>query len=187
VGEGEVNTVVVASCSGSSALVLARALQCYPIRIVNISAPSEALDRTHWQPIPKEMAKRLAELGVICREKYCVESKKLASFPADSLFYDWRSGKEYTVEHLENVLYETLIDVGGMGLKTAVECVFSACVYGDVTVGESVIGTAGSGCGLDTAAIIRATTPNKCFGKKPSERLEVQEILTMPIKKERWG
>lgn len=27
----------------------------------------------------------------------------------------------------------------------------------------------------------------KCFGKNPSERLEIGEILAMPIKKQRWG
>lgn len=187
VSEGDIKVVVVASCSGSSALLLAKALQSRPLKIVNVSAPREALDKIGWQPLRKEMAERLGELGVICREKYCVDAKKLASFPAESVFYEWRSGKGYKVEHLENVLYETLIDVGGMGLKTAVECVLSACVYGDVTVGENVIGTAGSGWGLDTAAIIRATTPEKCFGREPSGRLEIKEILAMPIEKQRWG
>ncbi len=184
---GDMKTVVVASCSGSSAFVLAKALQSQPISIVNISAPKKACERIGWRPISNKMVQRLTELGVICREKYCVDVKKFTSFPTESFFYDRTSNRGYEIKHLEKVLYETLVHVGGMGLKTAVECVFSACVYEDVAVGENVIGTAGSGWGLDTAAVIRATTPEKCFGKKPSERLEIREILAMPIEKQRWG
>jgi hypothetical protein len=88
---------------------------------------------------------------------------------------------------VEKILNATLIGIGGMGLKTAVECMFSACLYGDIEVGDSIISAAGSGWGLDTAVAMRATTPERCFGKKPSERLEVSEILAMPTKKQRWG
>ncbi|MBA7493324.1 hypothetical protein ES702_03882 [subsurface metagenome] len=191
VAEGDIKAVVVASCSGSSALLLAKALEDCSVKIVNVSLPKKVWEAIGSRPLSEEMAQRLTELGVICREQHYLDTQTWASgyvnFPKKSLFHDWQIGKEYKVEHIEKILNETLIHIGGMGLKTAVECMFSAVVYGDVAVGENVIGTAGSGWGLDMAAVIRATTPEKCFGKKPSERLEIREILAMPIKKHRWG
>ena len=86
------------------------------------------------------------------------------NFADDSPFYDWQTKRELKVKHVEKVLNETLIDIGGMGLKTAVECMLSACRSGDIGIGQRVIATAGTGWGLDTAAVIRATTPAKCFG-----------------------
>lgn len=191
VKEADIKAVIVASCSGSSTLLLAKVLQDSPVKIINISLPQEARERLGLQPISEKMVKRLSDLGVICREQFFSDVEQWATgrpnFGAESLFYDWQLGKEYKVEDIEKVLNATLIGIGGMGLKTAVECMFSACLYRDIQVGDSVISTAGSGWGLDTAVVMRATTPEKCFGKRPSERLEISEILAMPIKKQRWG
>lgn len=145
VADGDIKSVVAASCSGSSSLLLAKVLQAYSVKIVNISPSKEAQEKIGWQPIQKQMAQMLKRLGVICREKHCLDVKKFTSFPTEIPFYESTTGQQYKIEHLEKVFYETLIHVGGMGLKTAVECMFSACVYGDITAGENVISTAGSG------------------------------------------
>lgn len=181
--EGDIKAVVVASCSGSSALLAAKTLQG-SVKIINISLPQEGQKRFGLQPIRQKMAERLSELGVICREQFFLDPAEWAAgnpnFGNESLFYDWQLDKEYEVKHIEKILNATLIGIGGMGLKTAVECMFSACLHGDIKVGDSVISAAGSGWGLDTAVVMRATTPEKCFGRKVSERLEISEILAVP-------
>jgi len=184
--EEDIESVVVASCSGSSALMLAEALKNCAVGIVNVTPPAKAWDTIGWHGIPRFMVESLSKLGVVCREFRVADEKNLGAFPPNSRFYDPMSRTSYDIEHLDRVFYETLIDVGGQGLKAAVECTLSACASGDVAEGEIVIATAGSGRGLDTAAVIRATTPDKCFSEKPSERLEVREILAMPLKKQRW-
>ena len=191
VAEGDIEAVVVASCSGSSALLLAKALESHSAKIVNISIPKEPAAKLGLRPIKDEMIRRLSDLGVVCREEHCSDVDRYMNgyvhFADDSPFYDWQTQRELKVKHVEKVLNETLIDVGGMGLKTAVECMLSACRSGDIEIGQRVIATAGTGWGLDTAAVIRATTPEKCFGRKASERLEIREIIAMPIRKHRWG
>lgn len=190
VAEGDIQHVVVASASGSSAWLLAQALKEHSVTVISISAPIGAHEKIGWQPLSGRMARRLGELGVICRPQHVLDAQSwLENEPGSferSTFYDWRTHRHYKVDHLDSVLYDTLISVGGMGLKTAVECIFSACAYGDVQIGEEVIGTAGSAWGLDTAAVIRATTAEKCFSQRASERLEIREILVMPRKKQRW-
>ncbi len=191
VADGDIEAVVVASCSSSSALLLAKVLKDWSVRIINVSMPKEAATRLGLHPMTDEMDQRLSDLGVIHREEHCPDVDRYVNgyvnFPDDSPFYDWQTRRELKVKHVEKVLNETLIGVGGMGLKTAVECMLSACRSGDIAVGQKVISTAGTGIGLDTAAVIRATTPEKCFGKKLTERLEIREILAMPIRKHRWG
>lgn len=191
VAEGDIEAVVVASCSGSSALLVAKALKDCSVRIINVSMPKEVAARLGLHPMTDEMDQRLSYLGVIRREEHCSDVDSYmngyVNFPDNWPFYDWQTQRQLNVKHVEKVLNETLIDVGGMGLKTAVECMFAACRSGDIGVGQRVIAAAGTGIGLDTAAVIRATTPEKCFGRKPTERLEIREILAMPIRKHRWG
>jgi len=166
--EDDIEAVVVASCSGSSALLLAKATKSLSTKIVNISVPKEARERLGLQPISERIVKRLSDLGVICREQFFSDIEEWAkgtpNFGSDSQFYDWQLKKEYKAEHIEKILNATLIGIGGMGLKTAVECMFSACLHGDINIGDKIISTAGSGWGLDTAVVTKATTPEKCFG-----------------------
>ena len=185
--EGGIAAVVVASCSGSSTLELLRVLQGIAVRLVNVSAPRWAWEEYGWHAMTPAMAERLSALGVICCEAHGNSKTQLNAFPLKTRFYDPLSGQHHELEHLERVFYETLVDVGGMGLKTAIECVLTACASGHIACGEIVLSAAGSGWGLDTAVVARATTARHCFGEKPSERLEVREILAMPTEKQRWG
>ena len=191
VKQGDIRAIVVASCSGSSTLLLAKATKGLLTGIINVSHPKEARERLGLQPIGETVVQRLSDLGVICREQFFFDIEDWANgmpnFGSESQFYDWQLGKEYKAEHLEKILHASLIGIGGMGLKTAVECMFSACLHGDIAVGDKIVTTGGSAWGLDTAVVMKATTPEKCFGRKPSERLEIGEILAMPIKKQSWG
>ena len=188
--EADIQAIVVASCSGSSALLLAEAIKGPSVKIVNISVPKEARDKPGLQPIGEKIVKRLSDLGVVCREQFFSDieewTKGMPNFGSQPLFYDWQLKDEYKVEHVEKIFNSTLIALGGMGLKTAVECMFSACLSGDINIGDKIISTAGTGWGLDTGIVIKATTPQKCFGKKVSERLDISEILAIPIKKHWW-
>jgi len=49
-----------------------------------------------------------------------------------------------------------------------------------------VIGVGGSGKGADTAIVLRATYPACLFDKDPAKKLEIKEIITMPISKKWW-
>ena len=58
--EDDIEAVVVASCSGSSALLLAKATKSLSTKIINISVPKEARERLALQPISEKMSKRLS-------------------------------------------------------------------------------------------------------------------------------
>lgn len=50
---------------------------------------------------------------------------------------------------------------------------------------EDVIGVAGSDRGSGTAIVAKATTSKDAFGEDKKKKLEVREIVAMPLKK-RW-
>jgi hypothetical protein len=43
-----------------------------------------------------------------------------------------------------------------------------------------VIGIAGTGCGADSAIVMRATRFEEAVGTDPEKRLKIEEILAMP-------
>jgi len=69
----------------------------------------------------------------------------------------------------------------GQGFKVAVQVVFMATEKGLVKPNDDVIGVAGSGTGSDTAIVTKAT--NDAFGEDENRKLEVREIIAMPLKK----
>jgi len=71
----------------------------------------------------------------------------------------------------------------GQGFKVAVQVVFMATEKGLVRPNDDVIGVAGSGTGSDTAIVTKATTSNDAFGEGENRKLEVREIIAMPLKK----
>ncbi|MDH5770046.1 MAG: hypothetical protein OEZ25_01990 [Candidatus Bathyarchaeota archaeon] len=73
----------------------------------------------------------------------------------------------------------------GQGFKVAVQVLFMATEKGLIKPYEDVIGVAGSGRGSDTAIVAKATTSKDAFGEVKKKKLEVREIVAMPLKK-RW-
>jgi hypothetical protein len=71
-------------------------------------------------------------------------------------------------------------------MKVAVEVALIAVSWGYVTPFQDVIAVAGSGKGADTAIVLRATYPASLFDKDPSKKLEIKEIIAMPISKKWW-
>jgi hypothetical protein len=74
----------------------------------------------------------------------------------------------------------------GQGFKVAVEVILIAADKKEVNLYEDIIGVGGTGKGSDTAIIARATTTEEIFSKDESKKLEIREILAMPLKKKWW-
>lgn len=85
------------------------------------------------------------------------------------------------LEHMKNTYY-TL----GQGFKVAVEVVVMAASEGAVKSGEDVIGVGGTGKGADTALIVKAAPPEDVLGKDIRKRLEIREVIAMPLVKKWW-
>ena len=74
----------------------------------------------------------------------------------------------------------------GQGFKVAVEVILIAADKGEINVYEDVIGVGGTASGSDTAIIARATKTEEVFSKDTSKKLEIREVLAMPLKKKWW-
>jgi len=74
----------------------------------------------------------------------------------------------------------------GQGFKVAVEVIFIAADKGEVDLYGDVIGIGGTGEGADTAIIARATTTKEIFSEDENKKLEIREIIAMPLKKKWW-
>lgn len=74
----------------------------------------------------------------------------------------------------------------GQGFKVAVEVIFIASDKGNLSLYEDVIGVGGTARGEDTAIIARATTTKDAFSNDEMKKLEIREVLAMPLKKKWW-
>lgn len=94
----------------------------------------------------------------------------------------WEPGPENTDAVLNCVLHAPGMDAVrnsfyalGQGFKVYVEVVLN--------VGEDVISVAGTDRGSDTAIVAKACKTSDIFSKDKAERLEIREILAIPLKK----
>lgn len=76
--------------------------------------------------------------------------------------------------------------VFGQGFKVAVEVILIASDIGAVELHKDVIGVGGTGNGADTAIIARATTSKDIFTENKAKKLEIREIIAMPVRKHWW-
>lgn len=74
----------------------------------------------------------------------------------------------------------------GQGFKVAVEVVTMAAAKGVVVLYTDIIGIGGTDTGADTALVVKASKPEDVFGGEIKKRLEVREILAMPLQKTWW-
>jgi len=84
-----------------------------------------------------------------------------------------------------DVVRNTLYTLG-QGFKVAVEVILIATDKGVIKPYKHVIGVAGTEEGADTAIVARSTTTKEVFSKEFEKRLEIREIIAMPIKKSWW-
>ena len=74
----------------------------------------------------------------------------------------------------------------GQGFKVAVEVILIAADKGEISRYNDVIGVGGTAKGVDTAIIARATPTKEIFSKDETKKLEIREVLAMPLKKKWW-
>lgn len=172
---GDIRTIVCGSSSGASVCRLVDAGLPPHCRVVNISAPANAYRRYGWRPITASGDAELRARGIISHQ----QAADASTFRVGPRHSSCVRGT-FRCSRPDLALWEALIGIGGMGLKTAVECTLDACLQGAARMGERVIGVAGTGRGFDTAAVIRATTPAAMWGENPDERLQIEEILAAP-------
>jgi uncharacterized protein len=172
--DGGVRNVIVASTSGQTAVEFARSLKGK----VELTCVSEAPYRREWGEewpcLKNEFRQELERLGVtiIDRVPYIFHSSVLEAARG--------SGASP-----EQIVKETLYSFG-QGMKVAVEVALTGVSCGYLTPYEDVIAVGGSGKGADTAIVLRATYPASLFDKDPAKRLEIREIIAMPISKKWW-
>lgn len=165
--EGDLDTVIVASTTGYTALALAQALGD---RARIISVAETPLIREWGAEYPCLDTKTKAELercGVIVADRipYLFHSSVLD-------YSKWNAPTP------EIIMCETLYAFG-QGLKVAVEVMFIAVASGFVEPYGDVIAIGGSSRGADTAIVMNATFPNHAFSKDAQKRMRIKEILCM--------
>jgi len=171
---GGIRRVIIASTSGKTALEFARSLKGKAELICVSEAPYRREWGEQWPCLKQEFRQELEKLGVaiVDRAPYVLHSSVLeaARWPDTSP---------------ERLVKEILYSFG-QGMKVAVEVALTAVSCGYATPYEDVIGIGGSSKGADTAIVLRATYPASLFDKDPAKRLEVREIIAMPLAKKWW-
>jgi hypothetical protein len=171
---GQVRKIIVASTSGKTAVEFARSLKDGAELTCVSEAPYRREWGEEWPCLKEEFRQELERLGVsiIDRVPYIFHNSIL----------EGARGSEASPERVvREILYSF-----GQGMKVAVEVALTAVSCGYVTPHEDVIGVGGSGEGADTAIILRATYPASLFDKDPIKRLEIREIIAMPLSKKWW-
>jgi hypothetical protein len=75
----------------------------------------------------------------------------------------------------------------GQGFKVAVEVILIAADKGLIKPYKNVIGVGGTGEGADTAIVARATSTKEIFSRDTKKKLEIREIMAMPLNKKWWS
>jgi uncharacterized protein len=172
----DIDKVLVASESGRFALDLDKALVRTPVVCVTYDPETR---RRYQKPVL--MKEQLLRQGITVVDTIPEPLGRELTF---------RNWWERATVHLRgadaDLFWMTLICVGGHGLRTAVEIVFTAVAAGVVPIGEKVLSTAGTGWGVDSAIVMRASRFEDAVGEVPTKRMKIEEILAMP-KRTRWA
>ena len=170
---GGIKKVIIASTSGKTAVEFARSLKGKAELICVSEAPYRREWGEEWPCLKHEFRQELEKSGVAIIDKapYVFHSSVLDAARWPDAFP-------------ERLVKETLYSFG-QGMKVAVEVALTAVSCGYVTPYENVIGVGGSSTGADTAIVLRATYPASLFDKDPAKRLEIKEIIAMPVSK-KW-
>lgn len=169
-----IRDLVVASSTGRTALEFARALKD-EARIVCVSdGPYRREMGFDWPCMDPKIKEELESLGTVILESapYVLHG---------SLYDDSDPGIPSPIKVFRDTLYAF-----GQGMKVAVEVVLCAVECGALEPYKDVIGVGGSGDGADTAVVLRSTFPGTVFSKDKCKRLEIKEVLAMPVEKKWW-
>lgn len=171
----EVAAVVVASISGQTALKVKKELAGVPIPVVCVTgSPS-------WQDYPEyELPLIEPTIRADLEKAGIVIVDSVPSSLSDTIEFSFA---RYGFRSPTWIFIETLLAVGGYGLKTAVECVFMATDGGYVPAFREVVSIGGSDKGADTAIVARSTFSSTVFSSSAQKRFVIKEILAMPRNK----
>lgn len=173
--DNETAAVVVASISGQTALKVKEVLSQITIPVVCVTgSPSWQNYPEYKLPlIPTATRTKLEKAGFII-----VDSAP--SSLSDTIEFSFA---RYGFRPPTWIFIETLVAVGGYGLKTAVECVLMATDGGHIPPFKEVVSIAGTDKGADTAIVVRSTFSSTVFSSAQEKRLVLKEILAMPRNK----
>lgn len=168
--------MVVASISGETALKVAEALKNLNVSVVCVSgfAGWGTIHEIEYPFVKGKIREKLEKLQVAIVDK-------MPSSLSDTLDYGLA---RYGYTPASWTLAETLVSVGGYGLKTAVEAILMATDHGAVPPYQDVISIAGSDKGADTAIVARSTYSTHVFSGDSTQRFQVLEIIAMPRRKQ---
>jgi hypothetical protein len=174
---GDLQTVVVASSTGKTAIELAEGIKGRA-RVLCVSDPPWAVRQFPESPgISQENRTQLEALGV----------EVIDDVPYASMAYSWKASENvYGALDLLVVAFDAFRLVGGNGLKVAIEVGLMATNAGKLPPGEEVIAVGGTGRGADVAIVLKTAFSCDIFARDPEKRPEVREILAMPRTKRWW-
>lgn len=175
--DNQVVAVIVASVSGQTALKVKKELVEVSMPVVCVTgSPSwqiYAMNQFKFPLVPAGTRKELEKAGVVVVDS--VPSSLSDTIEFSFARYGYRSPTW--------IFVETLLAVGGYGLKTAVECLLMATDGGHVPPFKEVISIGGFGSGADTAIVARSTFAPTVFSSDSEKRFVINEILAMPRNK----
>lgn len=173
--DNQVVGLIVASVSGQTALKVKRKLLNTSLPIVSVTGPPS------WQEYPQLKLPLVSEK--IRKELQDANVRVVDSVPSSLSDTIEFSFARYGYRSPTWIFIETLLAVGGYGLKTAVECILMATDGGYVPPFKEVISIAGFGAGADTAIVARSTFSTTVFSSDFQKRFVIKEILAMPREK----
>lgn len=163
----DIGAVVVASVSGSTAALLAQALEGTGTRLVCIA------DSHHWpggwKPVLAAANRaRLERYGAHLVRDYREPDRPVALGEGTSKVWVHPAG-----------ITRLLAGMGGGGVPVAVLASCLAVEAGAVRPGSRVVAVAGTRAGADTALVLRANPWGELLSPDPARRLQVYEYLCL--------
>lgn len=154
-----INTILVATTTGSAGVQAVRSLQGFRLVVVTHSAGFSA---PNTQELTVENRRIIEEGGaqlLTCQHAFGGIGRAVR--------------KQLGTYQLEEIVAQTL-RIFSQGMKVAVEIALMAADAGLVRAGEPVVSVAGAGSGADTAVVLLPVNAQSFFD------LKVQEIVCMP-------
>jgi hypothetical protein len=162
--ELHINTVMVASTSGSTAEVFFNAMKGSGLHLIVVSHVMGFVKPGEWE-FSSEIADRLRGQGVkIVTGTHALSGLERAISRSPKIGGGSRS----------DAIAESLRRTVAVGLKVAVECVLIAADQGAIGISEEVIAVGGTYSGADTVCVIKPANTSDFFN------LQVREIVAMP-------
>ena len=169
--DNDLDTMLVATSSGKTALAFATALAKRPAtRLIAVGNPPGS----NYERMLPDNRQKLASLGATVVD--------YAPYGCASLQGDARKNM-YGALDLLVVAADVWRMMGGQGLKVAMEIGLMATNVGVLAPGEKVIAVGGTATGADTAIVMKTALSLDIFSAEPERRPDLLEFLCTPLPK----